>query len=96
MEGDSWSPEGAYRKGGVATPTSGASFYTQQEYLDLLAGNVCSRLGPTNQGSGMGGSGSGAGELQRHLLPPKRHDLPSELVKNIASIDALIDGALGI
>jgi uncharacterized protein (DUF302 family) len=26
----------------------------------------------------------------------KRHDLPSELVKNIASIDALIEGALGI
>ena len=25
-----------------------------------------------------------------------RHDLPSELVKNIAGIDALIDGALGI
>ena len=26
----------------------------------------------------------------------KRHDLPSELVKNIAGIDTLIDGALGI
>ena len=26
----------------------------------------------------------------------KRHDLPSELVKNIAGIDALIEGALGI
>jgi uncharacterized protein (DUF302 family) len=28
--------------------------------------------------------------------PAKRYDLPSELVKNIAGIDALIDGALGI
>jgi hypothetical protein len=26
----------------------------------------------------------------------ERHGLPSELVKNIAGIDALIDGALGI
>src|ERR671921_2808906 len=26
----------------------------------------------------------------------RRHDLPSELVKNIAGIDALIEGALGI